>query len=159
MNTIKDIITNIQSLYETNDSIDILKDFERVLDELDLYVFKNWEDGELVEGPIDEKYFVTCTFMWQADAMPDPQGAKKLTQYNIKVRMAESFIKSVRPIKKPDDIRPGTRKGKIDIIPVVMAEIRMPKKIMENIKRGKEFSFYPKPDPEAEAIAPTESEV
>ena len=25
----------------------VLKDFERVLDELDLYVYKNWEDGEL----------------------------------------------------------------------------------------------------------------
>ena len=39
----------------------VLKDYERVLDELGLYVYDNWEDGELVEGPIIGRHFVQCS--------------------------------------------------------------------------------------------------
>ena len=48
MTDIKDIITNIQQIYGSNDSLNMLKDFERVLDELDVYVYDNWIDGEIV---------------------------------------------------------------------------------------------------------------
>ena len=41
MHDVLDIIKNIQTLYENNSSLAVLKDFERVLDELDLYVYKN----------------------------------------------------------------------------------------------------------------------
>ena len=46
------VIENIKGIYESNNTLRVLKDFERVMDELDLYVFENWEDGELCEGPI-----------------------------------------------------------------------------------------------------------
>ena len=48
MHDIVDIIQNIQTLTASDQSFQVLKDFERVLDELDIYVFKNWEDGELL---------------------------------------------------------------------------------------------------------------
>ena len=62
--SIADVIENTKELYMTDSAVGTLMDFERVLDELDLYVFANWKKGELVEGPVYEKYFVTCTFMW-----------------------------------------------------------------------------------------------
>jgi hypothetical protein len=55
-----------------------LLDFERVLDEADLYAYKNWLLGELVQGPDIGKYSVTCVFMWPYKLMPDPRGAKRL---------------------------------------------------------------------------------
>ena len=42
MHDVLDIIRNVQSLYAISPSLGILKDFERVIDELDVYVFKNW---------------------------------------------------------------------------------------------------------------------
>ena len=36
---IVDVIKNLQTLSENNDAFQILKDFERVIDELDIYVF------------------------------------------------------------------------------------------------------------------------
>ena len=79
MHDVLDIIRNVQSLYAVGPTLDVLKDYERVLDELDVYVFKNWEDGELLEGPKDERHFTTCSFMWPADKMPDPAGGKNFT--------------------------------------------------------------------------------
>ena len=70
-----DIIKNISTIYDSNNSLRILKDFERVIDTLDIYVFKNWEDGELVEGPFVSRHWVECKFLWHKEKMPDPMGA------------------------------------------------------------------------------------
>jgi hypothetical protein len=136
MADIKDIIKNIETIYGSNNSLTLLKDFERVIDELDTYVFENWIDGELVEGPKESRYFVECTFMWPKDRMPEPEGGKRLLDYGCKVQFAETTISQVRKIKKPDDIRPGTKKGKIDQKDVWMVKITMPKKLMHDITRG-----------------------
>ena len=47
-----DIIKTLETIYDSDPAFNVLKDFERVLDELGIYVYKNWEDGELAEGPI-----------------------------------------------------------------------------------------------------------
>ena len=136
MADIKDIIANIENVYGSNNSLNLLKDFERVIDELDTYVYDNWIDGELVQGPVESRYWVQCTFMWPKEKMPEPQGGKRLLDYGCKVQFAETKLAKVRKIKKPDDIRPGTRKGKIDQEDVWMVKITMPKKLMNDINRG-----------------------
>ena len=72
------IASNIQDIYLSEGSLLTLLDFERVLDELDLYAFQNWKFGELVSGPTISKYKVTCVFMWPEKLMPDPRGARSL---------------------------------------------------------------------------------
>jgi hypothetical protein len=74
--------------------------------------------------------------MWPKDKMPEPKGGLRLIDYGCKVQFAEDVISKVRKIKTPDDIRPGTRKGKIDHQPVWMVKISMPKKLMNDINRG-----------------------
>jgi hypothetical protein len=131
-----DIINNIENIYGSNNSLNLLKDFERVIDELDVYVFENWIDGELMEGPKEGRYWVECTFMWPKDQMPEPVGGQRLLEYGCKVQFAESRLSRVRKIKTPNDIRPGTRKGKIDWEDVWLVKIAMPKKLMHDINRG-----------------------
>lgn len=132
----KDIITNIEQIYGSNNSLNLLKDFERVIDELDLYVFDNWIEGELVEGPKESRYHIECSFMWPMSDMPDPKGAARLLDYGCRIKVKETNLNKVRKIKAPDDIRPGTRKGKIDQVPILIMKILMPKKLMSDIQRG-----------------------
>lgn len=132
----RDIINNLEQIYGSNNSLNLLKDFERVLDELDLYVYDNWIDGELVEGPKDSRYFVECTFMWNDDKMPEPKGGLRLLDYGCRVKFKKDKLAKVRKIKTPDDIRPGTKKGKIDLFNVWLVKIVMPKKLMHDITRG-----------------------
>ena len=87
------IVSNIKGIMTSDGSMSTLLDFERVLDELDTYVFAHWKEGELVEGPIYEKYFVTCTFMWPYKLMPDPSGAKRLASIGCNIKFAKSKIK------------------------------------------------------------------
>ena len=138
MHDVLDIIKNIQSLYAVGPTLTILKDFERVLDELDVYVFANWEDGELLSGPVDSRHFVTCSFMWPADKMPDPSGGKRLLDRGCKVTYAKDELLKPREIKSPEDYRPGTVKGKIDAHDIWVVQIKMPKELIGNFKHGKD---------------------
>ena len=138
MHDVLDIIKNLQSLYAVGPTLSILKDFERVIDELDVYVFKNWEDGELLSGPVDSRHFVTCSFMWPADKMPDPAGGQRLLDRGCKVFYKRDELLKPRQIKGPEDYRPGTTKGKIDSHDIWVVEIRMPKELIGNFKHGKD---------------------
>ena len=77
------IISNVKGIFTSDGSMANLLDFERVLDEADLYAFKNWQLGELVQGPVIGRYTVKCTFMWPYKLMPDPRGAKRLASIEI----------------------------------------------------------------------------
>ena len=138
MHDVLDIIRNVQSLYAVGPTLTILKDFERVLDELDVYVFANWEEGELLSGPVDSRHFVTCSFMWPADKMPDPSGGKRLLDRGCKVTYAKDELLKPREIKSPEDYRPGTVKGKIDAHDIWVVNIKMPKELIGNFKHGKD---------------------
>ena len=138
MHDVLDIIRNVQSLYAVGPTLTILKDFERVLDELDVYVFQNWVDGELLVGPVDSRHFVTCSFMWPADQMPDPAGGKRLLDRGCKVTYAKDELLKPREIKTPEDYRPGTTKGKIDAHDIWVVNIKMPKELIGNFKHGKD---------------------
>jgi hypothetical protein len=131
-----DVIHNLEYIYDNDKAFRIVKDFERVIDELGLYVYANWEDGELVEGPSVSRHWVTCSFMWPRDKMPDPMGGKRLVDYDCKIQYTKSSIIKPRKIQKPDDMRPGTKKGKLDRHPVWLVTIRMPKQLIIDIYGG-----------------------
>lgn len=134
---IKSAIENTKKIYLSNSSLNVLLDFERVLDEMDIYAFAHWEKGELVEGPDIQKYWVTCKFMWPRDMMPDPSGAERLLPYGCKISYEKTEIQVPAKIKTPDDFRPdGSRKGKMIPVKVWVVEIRMPQELIADIEQG-----------------------
>jgi hypothetical protein len=133
MKDILDVIKNVDTIYNSNSSLAVLKDFERVLDEMDVYVYDNWFDGELASGPKIERHWVTCEFMWPNKKMPDPDGARRLIQLGCKVKYEKSELVEPRKIRSPKDFRPGTKKGKLDSNPIWIVTIAMPKKLVFDI--------------------------
>jgi len=130
------VIENIKGIYESNNTLRVLKDFERVMDELDLYVFENWSNGELVEGPIVDRHTVSCSFMWPLKEMPNPKAGERLLDYNCKVTYKKDFLVQPRKIESPDDYRPGTKKGKIDRHPIWIVNVTMPKSLIFDMYKG-----------------------
>ena len=133
---IKDSINSIKQIYMSDNAINMLLDFERVLDNCDIYAFPHWEKGELVEGPKIEKYFVTCKFMWPLKHMPDPKGAARLLPYGIRVQYLKTSVDMPVEIKNSDDYRDGSKKGKLIKTPVWVVTLMMPKNLITDIKQG-----------------------
>ena len=136
MYDILEVLQNIDDLYENNTSLAILKDFERVLDEMDVYAYENWEDGELAYGPQVDRHWITAGFMWPQDQMPNPVAAQRLQDLGCRIKYEKSHLVEPRKIRTPEDIRPGTKKGKLDRKPIWIVEIQMPKKIAFDMYKG-----------------------
>jgi hypothetical protein len=130
------IADNIKNLYLSDGSMQMLLDFERVLDEMDLYAFKNWILGELVAGPEIGRYTVTCVFMWPEKLMPDPRGGRRLLPFDCHVRFKKTHMKIPVKIETPNDYIPGTHKARLIDKTVWLVEITIPKALMSDIRTG-----------------------
>lgn len=130
------VAKNIKDIYLSEGSLLTLLDFERVLDELDIYAFKNWIKGELVQGPTISKYKVACVFMWPEYMMPDPRGGNRLLPFDCEVKFKKTNMKIPIKIENPDDYRPGTKIAKIVEKKIWLVQITMPKTLMSDIRTG-----------------------
>jgi hypothetical protein len=130
------IIDTIKGVYMSDGAMSTLLDYERVLDEADVYAFKNWSTGELVDGPVVGRYNCKCVFMWPYKLMPDPRAALRLTTVGCKVTYGKGEIKVPIEVKDYEDFQPGTRYPKMAERKVWFVEIVIPFELMDDIKEG-----------------------
>lgn len=130
------VAENIRDIYMSEGSLLTLLDFERVLDEMDLYAFKNWIIGELVAGPQISRYTVTCIFMWPEKLMPDPRGARRLLPFDCEIKYKKTTMQVPMKISDPSDYRPGTKKARLVEKKIWLVQITMPKDLMNDIRTG-----------------------
>jgi hypothetical protein len=131
-----EIVNNVKGIYTSDGTMSTLLDFERVLDESDIYAFKHWNLGELVDGPVVSRYAVSCTFMWPSSLMPDPRGAKRLLPLGCKVAFRKTKIKMPIHIETPDDFKPGTHYPKLIDREVWIINITIPKQLISDMREG-----------------------
>ena len=140
------IIDNLKSTTSRNSALETLMDFERVLDNTGIYGYKNWMDGQIVEGPGIEKYWVTVTLMYPATHMPDPEGAERILRIGGKVYYAKDQFISAAKLRKPEDSegvdnadgkRPGQQRAKKVVTDIWLVTIEIPRKHMEGIEDAK----------------------
>jgi len=127
-----DILRNIKNIYASDNVVSSLVNMEKVLDDVNIYAYQNWNKGELVEGPSVTKYDTTATFMWEQSEMPDPDAGKRITNIGGQVAYKKDIKLVPRKIKTYSDYRPGTRKGKLDEMPVWLVKITIPNTVIED---------------------------
>lgn len=130
------IADTVQGIMTSDGSMSVLLDFERVLDQCNLYAFKNWIKGELVQGPDTSTYEVSCIFMWPEKLMPDTKAAKRLKKVGIKLKGVKKDIEVPIEVKNPDDFIQGTNYPKSVNRKVVLIKITIPRELMDDIKEG-----------------------
>jgi hypothetical protein len=127
-----EIIRNIKKIYASDKVVETIVNLEKVLDDVNIYAYKNWQLGELVDGPHVTKYDTTATFMWEQNDMPDPEAGKRILNVGGKVEFKKDIKLTPRKIKSYSDYRPGTKKAKLDEIPVWLVKITIPNQIIED---------------------------
>lgn len=76
---------DLEKIQESNHLLDMLLQMEDVLDSLDLYVFENWFNGEVIEGPTVKRYWLSFILKYSLDAKPDERAAYRLMKHGIRV--------------------------------------------------------------------------
>lgn len=128
----------IKRISETNTLLDMLLEFEKALDSMDMYAFANWDQGEILTGPDLDRHFVTVQLMYPGKQMPDPEGAKRLLARECLVKYRKDTLLSPRKVRNFDDLMVDIRsdgstryKAKTDAKPIWVLEIRMPRRYVD----------------------------
>ena len=135
-----DIIRNVKKIYASDAVIETIVNMEKVMDDVNLYAYKNWSLGELVDGPHVTKYDTTATFMWEQVSMPDPDAGKRILNIGGKVHYKRDIKMTPKKIESYSDYRPGTRKAKLEEIPVWLVKITLPNQIIEDFNAETQVS-------------------
>jgi hypothetical protein len=130
------IIQNIKGIYDSTNLLEILTEFERVLENLDMYAFPNWRLGELAEGPISSRHWVSATFIWPTKLPPDPLFIDRMTSNGIDCKVRRSVMILPKKVEDYDDFKPGTFYPKKSKHPIWVVEIYIPKYMMDNLESG-----------------------
>lgn len=134
------ILDTLKHNISKSSAIDTLMDVEQVLDSKGIYAYKNWIEGEVVEGPHIEKYWVTVTLMYPRRLMPDPEGAERLIKNNCKVYYAKDELVTAAKLNTPEDsdtpdgadgMRPGQARAKHIKRPIWLVTLEIPRKFLE----------------------------
>lgn len=134
------IYTTLDDAYGSENILDILVEFERVFDQLDVYVYKNWLKGEIVEGPKIDRYWITVTLMYPYKMMPDPAGAERLMDHGCKVWYGQDTLHHVAKIKGPESYERdenGALEPKLIKSPVWTIKVTMPRHFVDEVQTQK----------------------
>jgi hypothetical protein len=130
LESIKSTLVNIS---KGNDILDMLLEFERTLDNAELFAYKNWILGEIVDGPHISRYWFTLTLMYPAAMMPDPDAGLRLTKLGAKVGFRKGkFTKPVKVTGPADWANPETKRAKMAHHEVWLVTIELPIKYINH---------------------------
>lgn len=133
------IYTTLDDAYGSENVLDILVEFERVFDQLDIYVYKNWQKGEIIEGPKIDRYWITVTLMYPYKMMPDPEGALRLIDHGCKVWFGKDMLKHVGKIELGADEHGREQDPDKRIVqsPVWLVKVTMPRHFVDEVQTDK----------------------
>lgn len=123
----------VKRVDDSPDLVDVMLSIEDYLDRNDIYAFKNWILGELIDGPNIMPYWIKVGFKWPGDKMPDPSGAERLLPHGTKIGFMKTSERQSQPINSQSDYAPGTHKPKIADVDIWIVEMLIPRRFVENI--------------------------
>jgi len=128
------IKTTLVNISKGNDILSTLIEFERTLDNAEIFAYKNWILGELVEGPTISRYWYKVVFMYPMAMMPDPNAGLRLTKLGAKVNFRKGIFKKPVKVHGPKDwVDPQTKRAKMAEHEIWLVTIELP---MKYINRG-----------------------
>jgi hypothetical protein len=137
---INEIAATISGVKKNRNTLDLLLEFEGILDELNIYAYENWIKGEVIRGPIISKYWVEVFIMYPEKYMPNPDAAARLIKHGCHVFFNKDTLTDNVKIKRVDDVvvaSDGRRVPKTKKMTVYVVKIVMPRHLLTdyNVKK------------------------
>jgi hypothetical protein len=136
MENYEEVSNHLENIYFSPTLMKVLVDFERVLDEGELFAYENWILGELVDGPNISRYDVKCVFLYPEKIVPSSKATKRLVKLGCTFKSRKTKIKVRLELLDPTDYTledvPEKRVEKT----VYLIEITVPKELMNDIRQS-----------------------
>ena len=129
----EELSLDLEKLEDSEHLLNILIGVENILDSTDTYCFQNWIDGEVVEGPIVRRHWITIGLRYPYDEMPDPRAALRLLKHGVQVEFNRT--------KQQQEGEPGQP----DYEPVEfthwLVQITVPRRLLDQME-GPDLDLY-----------------
>ena len=125
----------IDRLSDSENLVDIAIDIENYFDRNDLYVYKNWFDGEIVGGPYVKRYWIKVQLKYPYEKMPDPDGGVRLLKHGTKIYYDIGTEEYPIEVKSEADYQPGTKKPKMAKKKVWLITMMIPRHFVQNLDK------------------------
>lgn len=126
-----DKIKNLKKLLTRQSLLDIAVQIENFLDDMNLYVYPNWFNGEIVTGPEISRYWVTIVLKYDYKDMPDPAGALVLNKVGVVTKFKTDIEKDPVYVQDPSDWQPGTKKPKLEPNKIWLVTLQIPRRVID----------------------------
>ena len=136
---VNDVKSKLSYLNANVNALDLMMEFERTLDNANVYAYKNWMCGEIVDGPNIDRYWVTVKIMYPHTLMPDPRGGQRLEKFGCKVSYEKDLLEVPVNIEPPKNAERTARKHakmvkrKVWIVTIVMPRRYLDERILDGI--------------------------
>jgi len=128
---------DIDKLTDSPYLLDLLISMEDILDSLDIYVYKNWSKGEIIEGPNVRRYWLDFTLKYNYKEMPDPRAVRRLLKNGILVSFTEAKDDYITQSQgSEEDIKEDQEKHKFWLV-----KITFPRRLITEMNAA-ELDFY-----------------
>lgn len=139
---IEQLKNTLDNLVDSSSDLNVLLEFEEVLDSLHIYSYRNWEYGEVIAGPDVSRYWITVALMYPRKMMPDPDAALRLIKHGAKVYYKKDELFEPVKITKPEDLgdpdpKTGQPMPKKKKTPVWIVTIEMPRDFVNEFESSK----------------------
>jgi hypothetical protein len=141
---------DLDRIEEAPHILDILLQTEDILDSLDVYCYKNWLDGEVVDGPVVRRHWISVSLLYPHHKMPDPRAALRLLKHDVIVEFSkvlqngDAIQAAVAPpaASGTASAAPKSAPGghDADAQSFWMVKIAFPRRLLT--QTGADFSFY-----------------
>ena len=131
-----DILDNLRGIDGNETLLDILLEFEHMLDEQGMYGYENWKLGEVTHGPKLSRYWLNVTLMYPYLKMPNPKAALRLTNIGCEVNFKKAVLKIPVTPKSQEDLDKH-KKPKLKSHKVWLVDIWMPRKFVDETLQDK----------------------
>ena len=125
-----DVIDNLRSIDGNGTLLDILLEFEHMLDEQGMYGYENWKLGEVAHGPKLSRYWLNVTLMYPYLKMPNPRAALRLENIGCDVKFKKATLKVPVTVKSQEDLD-AKKKPKLKNHDVWLVDVWMPRKFVD----------------------------
>ena len=126
---------DFDKIEESPHLLDVLVQMEDVLDSFDVYVFQNWIEGEIVEGPKVRRYWFDFTLRYPIKKMPDPKGAMRLLKHGLRINYEKATVENA------DGSEPKAEDGKTPAPTHWEVKISIPRRLLSAMNSA-ELDFY-----------------
>lgn len=134
MTDLESIKSTLINISKGDGLLEMLMEFERTMDNAEIFAYRNWILGELVEGPVVSRYWFKTVWMYPYAMMPDPDAGLRLTKLGARVNFRKGVFKKPVKVHGPEDWKdPETKRAKIAKHEVWLVTIEMP---IKYIQRG-----------------------